>query len=421
MTSPEEQSTEVPEDTPSVEVVTKALESTELNTKNEAEAEGKSETDSDSDSDDGLASFIMYTPAMKHRISGMKKVYNQIVELLGQHRKEKETITEQYTAAKNAIIQKRHELISGDREPTDDELAPAKDLPFKDPEAAEKDTSPAKEDDGKGIKRFWKTCILNSETMGNVIYVWDEDALNYLKDAKTRRYILDDEKKDSFEPTVIFELTLIFDENPYFSNTELKRSVKVQMAGGNLISFYDKEEDEVLARGDIPQVPESPTIQWKEGKEIGVRTEKKKVKDKKTKKKVVKERRIVRPSFFDMFLSLPELQQKVDAVNECFDRYPPTKAELHGEKDTKEEEDDEDEECDCDRCRPGKLMIYQTGLPSIIQVLIGCMNTLAMTIVPHAFDYYAGIVVEEHDDDDDDDGDFFGDSDDDDSDDESDD
>ncbi|KAK2964537.1 putative Nucleosome assembly protein (NAP) [Blattamonas nauphoetae] len=402
MSTTEDRGTETTEETPTVENVTASLESAEVSKKDETKTDGQS--DSDSDSDDGLTSFIMYTPAMKHRISGAKKVYNQIIEVLTQQQKEKNEIVTNFNERKASIQQKRREIILGDYEPTDADLAPSKELPFKDPEAADKDTSPAKEDDGKGIKNFWKTCIMNSSVLSQNLHQWDEDALNYLKDMTVRRYILEDEKKDSFEPNIIYEACLTFEENPYFSNTELKRSVKVQMMGGQMVSFYDGDEDD-LPTDDTPSKPQVQTIQWKEGKEIGVRTEKKKVKDKKTKKKVVKERRIVRPSFFDLFITTAELENKVDVVVEHLEKYPPSKAELHGDKDAHEDEDEgDDDECDCHGCH-NKIGLYEYGFHNVMQLFVGFVNTIVLHIVPHAFEYFAGLVQEGEDSDDDDDDD----------------
>lgn len=92
----------------------------------------------------------------------------------------------------------------------------------------------------EGIPNFWKTVLLQSE-LKDVITERDEDSLQYLVDITAETFSIKDkespetaenEKSDEDEkPSGGFTLTFHFAENPYFSNKTLTQTVYYDQSG----------------------------------------------------------------------------------------------------------------------------------------------------------------------------------------------
>ncbi|KAI7575223.1 nucleosome assembly protein-like protein, partial [Hortaea werneckii] len=128
----------------------------------------------------------------------------------------------------------------------------------------------------KGIPEFWLSAMKNS-SLAETITDRDEEALKHLTDI--RMEYLD---RPGFR--LIFE----FAENDFFTNKQLTKTYYYQEENGYGGDFiYDHAE------GD--------KIEWKAGKDLTVKVESKKQRNKNTKQTRVVKKTIPTPSFFDFF------------------------------------------------------------------------------------------------------------------------
>jgi len=148
------------------------------------------------------------------------------------------------------------------------------------------------------ISGFWLTALKHHPALDETIEEWDEPVLEFLMDVK-KGYV------DEADIDVGFTLEFQFAENPYFTNTVIKKT-------------YLTEEDSPYT-GDINVTEiKSDAIEWKAGKNVTVESVKKKVKGggaKKAKQKG-KESEEPRDSFFrSFFRSLKAGEAVPDDVN----------------------------------------------------------------------------------------------------------
>jgi len=166
--------------------------------------------------------------------------------------KEMEALEKKYEALYAPYFSKRTEVVSGAREPTQEEVAAAKAA------IAKRDTEDEAEGgepvtpipagpatNAKGVPQFWLTTLLNSE-FGQIISEKDKEALKYLTNVTTT------EKEDEETGLNHVSLTFTFDTNPFFTNTVLTKTYNVQeMQGQLMIDSIDPAE-----------------INWNEGKNL---------------------------------------------------------------------------------------------------------------------------------------------------------
>merc|ERR1719476_1243616 len=128
----------------------------------------------------------------------------------------------------------------------------------------------------------------NHPAFEDIVQEWDEPVLEYLQDIEKSN--VDDTDGDAG-----FKLVFRFAANPYFTNTELKKEYKTEMAN----PYCDELEVKEI---------KCDTIEWQAGKDVTVEKVAKKVKGGGAKKnKQKKEKEEPRPSFFrDFFRNLKE-------------------------------------------------------------------------------------------------------------------
>merc|ERR1719414_232047 len=116
----------------------------------------------------------------------------------------------------------------------------------------------------------------------DVIQAWDEPVLEYLVDIEKNDLVEDDSDKG-------FKIAFKFMENPYFSNTELKKE------------WHTEETNPYCGEIDCTKIV-ATEIEWKAGRNVTVEKVQKKVKGGGAKKaKQKKEKEEARPSFFREF------------------------------------------------------------------------------------------------------------------------
>jgi len=144
----------------------------------------------------------------------------------------------------------RQKILSGAVEPTDEEVQAGIPEELKEEIVLTGDATGT-----KGIPNFWLEALQHHVIIREFITERDEEALAFVTDMTCA--VLD-------APEEGFTITFHFAENAFFSNTTLSKS----------FTLTRQEDDIVLSKATGTE------IQWKEGKNLGIRTVTKKVKSK---------------------------------------------------------------------------------------------------------------------------------------------
>lgn len=198
---------------------------------------------------------------VKKRVAGLKGIQKEHSKLEAEFQEEVLQLEKKYFAKFTPLYEKRAEIINGKAEPTEKEIEAGEEDEEEDDEdkaeAAEKDEKSAESnEDVKGIPEFWLSAMKNQISLAEMITDRDEQALKHLVDI--RMEYLD---KPGFR--LIFE----FAENEFFTNKTITKTYYYQNESGYGGDFiYDHAE------GD--------KINWKEGKDLTVRVEQKKQRNK---------------------------------------------------------------------------------------------------------------------------------------------
>ncbi|KAK0807861.1 histone chaperone [Friedmanniomyces endolithicus] len=219
---------------------------------------------------------------VRKRVAGLKGVQKEHSKLEAEFQEEVLQLEKRFFAKFTPLYEKRAKIVNGQAEPTEAEITAGEEDEEED-EDAEGDKAEADkkaESEGttaaKGIPEFWLSAMKNS-SLQETITDRDEDALKTLTDI--RMEYLD-------RPG--FRLIFQFAENEFFSNKTLSKTYYYQEESGYGGDFiYDHAE------GD--------KIDWKSGKDLTVKVESKKQRNKNTKQTRIVKKTIPTPSFFDFF------------------------------------------------------------------------------------------------------------------------
>ena len=200
------------------------------------------------------------------------------------------------------------------------------------------------------LPNFWLDVLANSEEFRDDIEEYDEPILEYLESVEAADIDPNDEDKG-------FIVTFKFNENPFFTNGELKKIYTTARAN----EFTDQLE--------IVQIA-SDKIEWKAGKDVTVETVVKKKSGGGAKKKKAQSKQEPRPSFFRFFRDLD------------LENFPSEMGDV---------EDDEDDEGQDELERLQMFMEHDWERAS----------TLKELIIPRAIRWYTGEAVMDEEDEDD--------------------
>ncbi|MCJ1424596.1 hypothetical protein MMC29_002484 [Sticta canariensis] len=218
--------------------------------------------------------------SVRRRVAGLKGVQKEHSKLEVEFQEEVLNLEKKYFAKFTPLYEKRAKIVNGGDEPTDQEVkAGEQDEGGNEDEANKVDSSDdgKKADDLPGIPEFWLSAMKNQVSLAELITDRDEAALKVLTDI--RMEYLD---KPGFR--LIFE----FGENEFFSNKTITKTYYYQEESGYGGDFiYDH------ADGD--------KIDWKAGKDLTVRIESKKQRNKNTKQTRVVKKTVPTESFFNFF------------------------------------------------------------------------------------------------------------------------
>lgn len=207
--------------------------------------------------------YIESLPApVRRRIAGLKGVQKEHSKLEAEFQEEVLQLEKKYFAKFTPLYQKRAQIVNGAAEPSEEEIKAGKaDDEDDDEEEDVKEEVKAEDkkeavEDLKGVPEFWLSAMKNHLSLAETITDRDEAALKHLTDI--RMTYLD---RPGFK--LIFE----FAENDFFANKEITKTYYYQEESGYGGDFiYDHAE------GD--------KINWKEGKDLTMRVESKKQRNK---------------------------------------------------------------------------------------------------------------------------------------------
>ncbi|KAF2773515.1 putative nucleosome assembly protein [Teratosphaeria nubilosa] len=226
--------------------------------------------------------YVESLPApVRKRVAGLKGVQKEHSKLEAEFQEEVLALEKKFFTKFTPLYEKRAKIVNGAAEPTEEEIkAGEEDDEENDEEAkaAKEEADKASEgvDAAKGIPEFWLSAMKNS-SLAETITDRDEEALKHLTDI--RMEYLD---RPGFR--LIFE----FSENEFFTNNTITKTYYYQEENGYGGDFiYDHAE------GD--------KIDWKAGKDLTVKVESKKQRNKNTKQTRIVKKTIPTPSFFDFF------------------------------------------------------------------------------------------------------------------------
>lgn len=195
---------------------------------------------------------------VKKRVTGLKGIQKDHAKLEAEFQEEVLQLEKKYFAKFTPLYEKRAKIVNGDLEPTEAEVDAGKDSDDEEeddiPEAEKEESTIAA--DAKGIPEFWLSAMKNQLSLAELITEKDEDALKALTDI--RMEYLD---KPGFR--LIFE----FAANDFFSNKTISKTY-----------FY--REDTGYGGDFIYDHAEGDKIDWKTGKDLTVRVESKKQRNK---------------------------------------------------------------------------------------------------------------------------------------------
>jgi len=219
--------------------------------------------------------YIESLPApVRRRVTGLKGIQKEHAKLESEFQEEVLELEKKYFAKFTPLYQKRSKIVNGATEPSDAEVQAGKAEGEDEEEKADTDAS-AK--DTKGIPEFWLSAMKNQVSLAELITDRDEEALKLLTDI--RMEYLD---RPGFK--LIFE----FASNDFFSNKTISKTYFYREENGYGGDFiYDHAEGE--------------KIDWKAGKDLTVRVESKKQRNKNTKQTRIVKKTVPTESFFNFF------------------------------------------------------------------------------------------------------------------------
>ena|ERR1700733_15213957 len=202
--------------------------------------------------------YVENLPApIRRRVAGLKGIQKEHAKLEAEFQEEVLSLEKKYFAKFTPLYQKRAQIVNGDSEPTEAEVEAGK--PKEDEDEREDEKPEVKvdvADDAKGVPEFWLSAMKNQVSLAELITDQDEKALRHLTDI--RMEYLD---RPGFK--LIFE----FSPNDFFSNKTLSKTYFYREENGYGGDFiYDHAEGE--------------TIDWKPNKDLTVRVESKKQRNK---------------------------------------------------------------------------------------------------------------------------------------------
>uniref|UniRef100_A0A4W5MRJ1 Nucleosome assembly protein 1-like 4a n=2 Tax=Hucho hucho TaxID=62062 RepID=A0A4W5MRJ1_9TELE len=247
------------------------------------------------DRQDSLHNMESLLPkAVKRRVYALKKLQVQCAYIEAKFYEEVHELERKYAGLYQPLFDKRRDVVTATVEPTDEDCEWHNDREEEEELAEElkkkaaveeKKEDAAPEEDPKGIPEFWLTIFKSVDMLSDMLQEHDEPILKHLQDIQVKF-------SEPGQP-MSFTLEFHFEPNGFFNNAVLSKVYKMKS---------EPEDDEPFSF-EGPEIfdCEGCQIDWHKGKDVTVKTIKKKQKHKGrgTVRTVTKQ--VPNDSFFNFF------------------------------------------------------------------------------------------------------------------------
>jgi len=239
-------------------------------------------------------------PQVKRRMKSLKKLQLESTKIESDFYKEVQELECKYQNLYQPLYDKRTQIVKGSYEPTDIEAdfpsdsedeeadlsteikekkATIEEIDEKTNEVIEK-----KDENVNGIPSFWLTIMKNVEMLAEMVQETDEPLLEKLEDVTVKLHA---------KPQMGFTIYFHFQENDYFGNSVLTKEYEMKCEPLEEDPFSFEGPEIIKCKGCL--------IDWKKGKNITVKTVKKKQKHKNKGNTRTITKQVKADSFFNFF------------------------------------------------------------------------------------------------------------------------
>ncbi|XP_067906180.1 nucleosome assembly protein 1-like 1 isoform X2 [Heterodontus francisci] len=235
---------------------------------------------------------------VKKRVNALKNLQVKCAHIEAKFYAEVHELQRRYAALYQPLFDKRSDIINAIFEPTEDECKWQGDEEaelsdeMKEKVKVEEEKKDEEKEEPKGIPEFWLTVFKNVDLLSDMIQEHDEPILKHLKDLKVKF-------SDPGQP-MSFTLEFKFEPNEYFTNEIVTKTYKMKS--------QPDESDPFSFDGPEIMGCTGCQIDWKKGKNITMKTIKKKQKHKGRGTVRTVTKTVPNDSFFNFF-SPPEVPE----------------------------------------------------------------------------------------------------------------
>ncbi|XP_069760428.1 nucleosome assembly protein 1-like 1 isoform X3 [Narcine bancroftii] len=254
---------------------------------------------------------------VKKRVNALKNLQVKCAHIEAKFYEEVHELQRKYAALYQPLFDQRCDIINAALEPTEEECKWQGDeeeelsvnIPdfkiyeqdeMKEKVKVEEEKKDEEKDKPKGIPEFWLTVFKNVDLLSDMVQEHDEPILKHLKDLKVKF-------SDPGQP-MSFTLEFKFEPNEYFTNEVVTKTYKMRS---------EPDESDPFSF-DGPEIMECTGchIDWKKGKNITMKTIKKKQKHKGRGTVRTVTKTVPNDSFFNFF-SPPEVPENGEMDEDC--------------------------------------------------------------------------------------------------------
>ncbi|XP_027834838.2 nucleosome assembly protein 1-like 1 [Ovis aries] len=238
---------------------------------------------------------------VKRRVNALKNLQVKCAQIEAKFYEEVHDLERKYAVLYQPLFDKRFEIINAIYEPTEEECEWKPDEEdeiseeLKEKAKIEDEKKDEEKEDPKGIPEFWLTLFKNVDLLSDMVQEHDEPILKHLKDIKVKF-------SDAGQP-MSFVLEFHFEPNEYFTNEVLTKTYRMR----------SKPDDSDPFSFDGPEIMGCTgcQIDWKKGKNVTLKTIKKKQKHKGRGTVRTVTKTVSNDSFFNFFAP-PEVPESGD-------------------------------------------------------------------------------------------------------------
>ncbi|KAG7304816.1 hypothetical protein JYU34_010184 [Plutella xylostella] len=236
-------------------------------------------------------------PNVRRRVRGLRSLQKEFVDIESKFYSEVHALECKYEKMYKPLFEKRAQIVNGAYEPTDaecvnpwrdeneeEELARAvQGAAITDGDDKDKKDEPAMDPNVKGIPDFWYTIFRNVSMLSEMMQEHDEPIVKALQDIKVQMH----------EDPIGFTLEFHFGPNEYFTNKVLTKEYSMKCK--------PDEENPLEFEGPEIYSCKGCDINWNKGKNVTVKTIKKKQKHKSRGSVRTVTKSVQADSFFNFF------------------------------------------------------------------------------------------------------------------------